>query len=155
MTDLKPCPRCGGTKISRYIASGRVYVYCIECYNKGRIQGMLESVWQHRPAEDVLMVEIDRLQAENERLREAIDISHAVHNRLNKDYVRLKNYILSVNLAVDKLCPKVSFACTKLTPPSISDAYKADFAFARELREFLNNVTHAQNAQYQEETNND
>jgi len=118
----------------------------------GILQDDYADVCQKRlDAAESFSKRIVELESELAALKEALDISHKNHDRCNRDYVLLKKHLDGINRAVDVLCPKVARAITKLTPPSIADAYRADHQFARELRAALNDVTDAQNTVYKPE----
>jgi len=167
MSELKPCPFCGGRfEIDIDEEGGGIAVYhfpigkCIvptfledvgDLLEVGESITDLENIINVRPTEYIFESRIKELDAENAALKEALDISHKNHDRCNRDYVLLKKHLDGINRAVDVLCPKVARAITKLTPPSIADAYRADHQFARELRAALNDVTDAQNTVYKPE----
>ena len=91
MTELKPCPFCGGIEsldvrevhtYNRYCAD----MYCIECRRclyctmNFDTKDELYAFWNTRPAEDALTAEVERLKAENERLKKVLcDISTGLH----------------------------------------------------------------------------
>lgn len=63
MTDLKLCPRCGHPEI-------RVDGYCsVECRNMAEMEDEIQALSE---ASLKFQIDRDRLQAENERLREAV-----------------------------------------------------------------------------------
>lgn len=76
MTDeLKPCPFCGG-KAEITKNEMRVWVHCTKCHSDTylyQIQKEAVAAWNARPIEDKLRGKIGKLEAENKRLREALE----------------------------------------------------------------------------------
>lgn len=73
MTELKPCPFCGGEpKVTE--REGFAFFWCGECAASSKIAKESEAreYWNTRPAEDALKAEGERLKAEIEKLKEAI-----------------------------------------------------------------------------------
>ena len=72
--ELKPgCPFCDGEEIDRYPLqmSGRALFECADC--GAEITLADKADWNKRPIEDELRAEIDKLKAENERLKATLD----------------------------------------------------------------------------------
>ena len=93
MSELKPCPFCGGKGEIEYRAKNALcdkvdhaFVRCIKC--KGGWKPLNE--WQSRPTEDLLT-------AENERLRQALSIANGYIQTLklemSMDVVGIENLI--------------------------------------------------------------
>ncbi len=61
MSDLKPCPFCGGTKICT--EKGINLNYCDNCSAESNVEH-----WQTRPIEDALNARIAELEAEIDQL---------------------------------------------------------------------------------------
>ena len=59
-------------------------------------------------------------------------------------------HIKDLNTAIDRLCPLVARAITKVTPPSIGRENTADFDLARAMREALDELTKVQNREYRD-----
>lgn len=95
--------------------------------------------------------ELIALAEENRMLSERIERLVEGAKRCDKQMEAFKAHLNNLNRAVDALGPQVARAITKLTPPSISIAYQADFEFARELRVLLDKVTYVQNEAIEEE----
>ena len=74
--NLKRCPFCGGeAKCIEYY--GLYHVVCCYCYTTGRDCPSIETAckaWNNRPIEDELHGKIEKLEAENARLREALEV---------------------------------------------------------------------------------
>ena len=72
---LKKCPFCGGeAKCIEYY--GLYHVVCCDCYTTGRDCPSIETAckaWNSRPIENELHKKIEKLEAENTRLREALE----------------------------------------------------------------------------------
>ncbi len=87
MSDLKPCPFCGGNEVKLYIDDGLgvfSYYYEIVCRhcglnnksiyaNRDRVENAAIKHWNTRPIEDALRKEIAKLQAENRSLVEQMN----------------------------------------------------------------------------------
>ena len=73
--ELKSCPFCGGeAKCIEYY--GLYHVVCCDCYTTGRDCPSIETAckaWNSRPIENELHKKIEKLEAENTRLREALE----------------------------------------------------------------------------------
>ena len=73
--NLKRCPFCGGeAKCIEYY--GLYHVVCCDCYTTGRDCPSIETAcksWNSRPIENELNEKIEKLEAENTRLREALE----------------------------------------------------------------------------------
>ena len=73
--NLKRCPFCGGeAKCIEYY--GVYHVVCCDCYTTGRDCPSIETAckaWNSRPIENELHKKIEKLEAENTRLREALE----------------------------------------------------------------------------------
>ena len=73
--NLKRCPFCGGeAKCIEYY--GLYHVVCCDCYTTGRDCPSIETAckaWNSRPIENELHKKIEKLEAENTRLREALE----------------------------------------------------------------------------------
>ena len=73
--ELKRCPFCGGeAKCIEYY--GLYHVVCCDCYTTGRDCPSIETAckaWNARPIENELHKKIEKLEAENTRLREALE----------------------------------------------------------------------------------
>ena len=73
--NLKRCPFCGGeAKCIEYY--GLYHVVCCDCYTTGRDCTSIETAckaWNSRPIENELNEKIEKLEAENKRLREALE----------------------------------------------------------------------------------
>ena len=73
--ELKRCPFCGGeAKCIEYY--GLYHVVCCDCYTTGRDCPSIETAckaWNSRPIENELHKKIEKLEAENTRLREALE----------------------------------------------------------------------------------
>ena len=73
--ELKRCPFCGGeAKCIEYY--GLYHVVCCDCYTTGRDCPSIETAckaWNSRPIENELHKKIEKLKAENTRLREALN----------------------------------------------------------------------------------
>ena len=73
--ELKRCPFCGGeAKCIEYY--GLYHVVCYDCYTTGRDCPSIETAckaWNSRPIENELHKKIEKLEAENTRLREALE----------------------------------------------------------------------------------
>ena len=73
--NLKRCPFCGGeAKCIEYY--GLYHVVCCDCYTTGRDCPSIETAckaWNSRPIENELTGRIEELEAENARLREALE----------------------------------------------------------------------------------
>ena len=73
--NLKRCPFCGGeAKCIEYY--GLYHVVCCDCYTTGRDCPSIETAckaWNSRPIENELIEKIEKLKAENTRLREALE----------------------------------------------------------------------------------
>ena len=73
--ELKRCPFCGGeAKCIEYY--GLYHVICCDCYTTGRDCPSIETAckaWNSRPIENELHKKIEKLEAENTRLREALE----------------------------------------------------------------------------------
>ena len=67
MSDLKPCPFCGGTKICTEKSIN--LNYCDNCSAESNIEH-----WNTRPIEDALRLRIAELEAESERFTVHSDI---------------------------------------------------------------------------------
>ena len=67
MSELKPCPFCGGTNICT--EKGINLNYCDSCSAEANIEH-----WNNRPIEDALRARIAELEAENERFTVHSDI---------------------------------------------------------------------------------
>ena len=61
MSELKPCPFCGGTKICT--EKGINLNYCDNCSAESNVEH-----WNNRPIEDALNARIAELEAENEKI---------------------------------------------------------------------------------------
>lgn len=72
--ELKPCPFCGNTPKVEITNPGsliyqpRIYLSCPEC----GVDSMIPTNWNTRPAEDALKAEVERLKADNERLKKGV-----------------------------------------------------------------------------------
>ena len=87
MSDLKPCPFCGGNEVQLYIDDGLgvfSYYYEIICRhcglsnksiyaNRDRVENAAIKHWNTRPIEDALRKEISQLQADNRSLVEQVN----------------------------------------------------------------------------------
>ena len=73
--ELKRCPFCGGeAKCIEYY--GLYHVVCCDCYTTGRDCPSIETACKalnSRPIENELHKKIEKLEAENTRLREALE----------------------------------------------------------------------------------
>ena len=73
--ELKRCPFCGGeAKCIEYY--GLYHVVCCDCYTTGRDCPSIETAckaWNSRSIENELSEKIEKLEAENTRLREALE----------------------------------------------------------------------------------
>ena len=65
MSELKPCPFCGGTKICT--EKGINLNYCDNCSAESNVEH-----WNTRPIEDALKARIAKLEAENAGLKERV-----------------------------------------------------------------------------------
>ena len=74
--NLKRCPFCGGeAKCIEYY--GLYHVVCCDCYTTGRDCPSIETAcksWNSRPIENELTERIGKLERENKRLREALEV---------------------------------------------------------------------------------
>ena len=74
--ELKPCPFCGGeAKCIEFY--GLYHVICCNCHIAGKDCSTRESAvsaWNSRPIENELHKKIEKLEAENTRLREALEL---------------------------------------------------------------------------------
>ena len=74
--NLKRCPFCGGeAKCIEYY--GLYHVVCCDCYTTGRDCPSIETAckaWNSRPIENELHKKIEKLEMENKRLREALEV---------------------------------------------------------------------------------
>ena len=74
--ELKRCPFCGGeAKCIEYY--GLYHVVCCDCYTTGRDCPSIETAckaWNSRPIENELHKKIEKLERENKRLREALEV---------------------------------------------------------------------------------
>ena len=74
--NLKRCPFCGGeAKCIEYY--GLYHVVCCDCYTTGRDCTSIETAckaWNSRPIENELNEKIGKLEAENKRLKEALEV---------------------------------------------------------------------------------
>ena len=74
--NLKRCPFCGGeAKCIEYY--GLYHVVCCDCYTTGRDCPSIETAckaWNSRPIENELHKKIEKLERENTRLREALEV---------------------------------------------------------------------------------
>ena len=68
MSELKPCPFCGEQAMV-----DKDFCGCSngDCFNVGYMY--LTSEWNTRPIEDAQVAEIERLKADNARMREALE----------------------------------------------------------------------------------
>lgn len=75
---LKPCPFCGETRLTIEDKQDvrDVHVLCKDCGAKTSFDGIRYDVtfrWNVRPVEHALQKRIEELEAENKRLRKALD----------------------------------------------------------------------------------
>jgi len=82
MSELKPCPYCGGTNIRPAALSAGKWYFCWDC--EGASGGLTNGIdgiegWNHRPIED-------RLQEEIETLRTRLHAREAPQNQNLSDY---------------------------------------------------------------------
>lgn len=115
-----------------------------DCYCEGDYMQQQSEIDDVRAA---LRAEYERLQARIAWFETALDTKELVYTKFLSDYQDAKAYIKNLDAAVDKLCPLVARACTKLTPPTIGAVNIADFTFAREMRNAMNEVTKVQNGE--------
>lgn len=100
MSELKPCQRCGKSRIEAYECnkeSGSPYffIHCNDCWNKSDIYSTLKeavSAWNSRPLEDALNAEnaalkekVAEMEANNARIYKAI--SRILHRCLDGAYL--------------------------------------------------------------------
>ena len=80
--ELKPCPFCGEEpRVSDLLVypNGEKYPANVKCRRCGIVKANYDSVekavtvWNTRPGEDALRAEIERLQAQNKDLLEALE----------------------------------------------------------------------------------
>ena len=77
MAELEPCPFCNGTHSINVINffTGDSYRKCDICgaeAPEAKTPEEAAKVWNTRPAEDALKAEVERLKADNERLKKAL-----------------------------------------------------------------------------------
>ena len=80
MSELKPCPFCGGNAYEcdyTHPNGGDWYfVKCDVCDAKSdeyHTQEVANNKWNTRPIEDALRAEVEQLKADNSRMREVLD----------------------------------------------------------------------------------
>lgn len=102
MSDLKPCPFCGGeAKLISNHYFDYVVVRCSACgasSAEGRNGQYISSLWQTRPIEDELNARIAELEAEIERL--------TVHSDIERQDDNYSNHTQTQTIVYQKECEK-------------------------------------------------
>lgn len=91
MEELKPCPFCGGD--ARLVKrDGATLVYCTKCERgTGLCRGdAAATMWNHRPAEDALKAEVERLKAELDAQKSVLKIAYSDIKRLCEEVEKWK-----------------------------------------------------------------
>ena len=103
--NLKRCPFCGGeAKCIEYY--GLYHVVCCDCYTTGRDCTSIETAckaWNSRPIENELNEKIGKLEAENKRLREALESIKEMSSYLSAGEITIYDLIDIHNICCDAL----------------------------------------------------
>ena len=72
---VKSCPFCGGKEVKLFKEGSIWVVECLQCLAKvgATAEADVLDFWNARPIENELNEKIEKLEAENERLREALE----------------------------------------------------------------------------------
>ncbi len=115
--ELKPCPFCGGEDVEHLLDGfGNWLVGCVTCDYRIQCVDCTEDdairYWNTRPAEDALKAEVERLKADNERLKKALKkIDDLTFMPRNKDEVLDRTWhITRAALCTDTDAPNMNVA---------------------------------------------
>ena len=102
MNELKPCPKCGSIKVKvdyRWDSLNLAKTYfvycpcCNICFNGNYSENSTIAKWNHRPTEDALTAEIERLKLEVKRMKIGLrKLWYEVRDRRRRPYIDLSQY---------------------------------------------------------------